>query len=213
MVTASWWVFRGFSVKNGQSLIRNRNANNNIYDGILCDGSGNEAVLFDGTSSNNIFRNSTVRNTGNSVPGYGEGIYIGNGATGADPSNNNQILNNTLGPNIRAEHIDVKSGSTGNLIQGNVSDATGFIESHSGQFTTTIYGVAGTNQQVRNNTITNAPTALANGFQTFTGSNNSFHGNRVTGSFQFGYKIDGGSGIVGCDNIAVGGPFSNVGCQ
>jgi len=85
-------------------------------------------------SSHNIVKDSKVHDTGLYDVRYGEGIYIGSDYTkwpGTSGSNYepavdyNQILNNKLGPNVTAEHIDIKEGSSYSYIISNTFDAKG----------------------------------------------------------------------------------------
>jgi len=85
-------------------------------------------------SSHNIVKDSKVHDTGLYDVRYGEAIYIGSDYTkwpGTSGSNYepavdyNQILSNKLGPDVTAEHIDVKEGSSYSYIIGNTFDAEG----------------------------------------------------------------------------------------
>lgn len=90
-------------------------------------------------SSYNIVQDSYVHDTGLYNVKYGEAIYIGSDYTKwddtgtssntYDPATNyNQILSNTLGPNVTAEHIDIKEGSSYAYIIDNSFDAEGMID-------------------------------------------------------------------------------------
>jgi hypothetical protein len=72
-------------------------------------------------------------------PGYGEGVYIGSAVSnwpcygntdGADRGHRVQVVGNHLGPNIAAELIDVKEGTTGGLISGNTFDGADGYRTH-----------------------------------------------------------------------------------
>src|SRR5262249_32603784 len=130
---ANYWELRGFTARNSQKGIVLDGANNNLIDTVTVKDIGDEGVHFRAFSSNNTIQNSTVTNTGLLDPGFGEGIYIGSANSNwctysncnPDTSNNNKVLNNHLGPNIRAEPIDIKEGTTSGLVDGNYLDATG----------------------------------------------------------------------------------------
>jgi parallel beta-helix repeat protein len=105
-------------------------SSNNTLNGIEVSNIGDEGVHFRADSSNNLIENSFIHDTGHTDPGYGEGLYFGsaqsnwskygeNGGTGQDHSNGNQAIGNSFGPGIAAEHIDIKEGTTGGLVQGN----------------------------------------------------------------------------------------------
>lgn len=87
-------------------------------------------------SSYNIVQDSYVHDTGLYNVKYGEAIYIGSDYTKWDDTGSssntydpatdyNQILSNTLGPNVTAEHVDIKEGSSYAYIIGNTFDAEG----------------------------------------------------------------------------------------
>jgi parallel beta-helix repeat protein len=210
---ADWWVFRGFTVRGGLWGIYAQDARHNIIDGLLIEGTGQEGITLHGTSSNNLITRTTIRETGLTVPRYGEGIYIGDGKSGDDPADDNQIIGNFLGPNIRSEHVDVKAGTSGNLVQGNHSDATGY--QWLAQFTTGVYVTYGGNDtRFIDNSIVNLSSPHTAAFQSWRGNANEFHGNSVSGTFTWGFSLAGGSSnVIGCDNQVHGGPFSNVACR
>lgn len=132
---ANYWILSGFTIRNAAKGVMLDHASYNILDGLHIDTIGQEAVHFRTCSSSNILQHSEIRNTGVITPGYGEGVYIGSDANswpnyscdgdGRDKSHFNQILNNTFGPDVRAEAIDVKEGTIGGKIIGNYFDATG----------------------------------------------------------------------------------------
>jgi hypothetical protein len=218
-VTADWWIFAGFTHQRSNFGPNLTDAYNNILCDLLIQNTGQEGVTIHGTSSYNTLQDSTIRETGETAWWWGEGIYIGDGKTTAHPSNYNKILRNHLGPNIRAEHLDVKGGTTGNLIQGNVSDATGFrwtngSDNGPGQVTSAVNTASGSDQTFLGNTVSNLNSPNATAYMNWQGSRITFHGNRVSGAFKYGFSTSGGSGnVVGCDNTVTGGTFANVPCQ
>ncbi|MDA7746599.1 RICIN domain-containing protein [Psychromonas sp.] len=96
---------------------------------------GQSAIHLRDGSKYNIIKNSYIHDTGLYNVKYGEGVYIGSdytkwpGGTSSseyDPAvDYAQILNNKIGPNVTAEHIDVKEGSSHAYIIGNTFDAKG----------------------------------------------------------------------------------------
>jgi hypothetical protein len=48
-----------------------------------------------------------------------EGVYVGSANTRSDKSNHVKILNNTIGPDVRGEAVDIKEGTTGAGIADN----------------------------------------------------------------------------------------------
>jgi hypothetical protein len=215
---ADWWIFAGFTHTRSFFGPTLTDADHNILCDLLVEHTGQEGVTIQGSSSFNTLQDSTIREIGETAWYYGEGIYIGSGSTSNHPANFNRILRNRLGPNVRADHLDVKGGTTGNLVEGNVSDATGFRYTNGsdsgGQVTSALYSAQGLNASFLNNTITNLNSPNAAAFQNWQGSGTTYHGNRVTGTFRWGFSTSGGSGnVVGCDNTVIGGTFANVPCR
>ncbi|WCF06548.1 right-handed parallel beta-helix repeat-containing protein [Paenibacillus thiaminolyticus] len=80
---------------------------------------GMEAVHFRDGSSYNTIENSRIHDTGTTGPGYGEGVYVGS-AEGASYNQNthyNTIRNVVFGPNVAAEHVDIKERTIGTLVE------------------------------------------------------------------------------------------------
>ncbi|MFT4092838.1 MAG: chondroitinase-B domain-containing protein [Niabella sp.] len=185
---ASYWHLRGFTLKSGLKGLMTDSASNNIIDGILVTQIGEEGVHFRTFSSHNIIQNSTINNTGLNRPGYGEGIYIGSAknnwekytAGKPDRCDDNKVLNNTIGPNITAECIDVKEGTTGGLIDGNTFNSEGVSGENSAD---SWMDIKGNDYRIENNKGINpsAPSFL-DGYQvncayTGWGNNNVFKHN------------------------------------
>jgi len=207
------------------------NSNHNVFCDLLVQQTGQQGFIAKGPlgSSYNTFRQNEIRETGKENTFVGEGFYIGAGGQNAgggnawSPSNRNWVYRNKIGPNVTADHVDLKPTTEGNIVEENISDLTGF-RFHVGNIA--VQG-AYTQSQVlsaviKNNVLTNlsnpeGSTETRAGFFNYQGSNVSYHGNSVSGTgYQEGYRTLGGSGnVVGCDNTAVGysSGFSNVACQ
>jgi F5/8 type C domain len=126
----SYWHLTGFSVSGAAKGIVLDRSSNNTLDSVEVSTIDQEGVHFRTDSSNNLIQRSSIHDTGVTDHGIGEGLYFGSaqsnwpkygedGGTGQDHSNNNQAIANTFGPRIGAEHIDIKEGTTGGLVQGN----------------------------------------------------------------------------------------------
>ena len=108
-------------------------------DGVEVYNIGQSGIHIRDGSAYNIIKDSYVHDTGLYNVKYGEGIYIGSDYTKWDsnadiyqPSRSydpavdyTQILNNVIGPNVTAEHIDVKEGSSYAYIINNTFNAAG----------------------------------------------------------------------------------------
>jgi hypothetical protein len=223
---ANWWVFDGFRVTSSIFGIEvgtygspGMGASDCIFRSIDIGQLGNGGVILRGNSSRNIVRANLIHDTGLLQYWYGEGVYIGSGASSNEPANDNQILDNLFGPNVRADHVDVKAGTRGNIIDGNISDATGWQytdgSGSGGQRTDSVYSNQGLNSTFRGNVLNNLNSPSGTGFFNWQGSGTQYHANKCQGSaFSMGFATVGGSGnVIGCDNsVPAGMPFSNVPC-
>ena len=211
----NYWQVAGMTITNGQKALMTDNANYNLIDGIKATMTGEEAIAFRTFSSHNTIQNSEITDTGLLTPGYGEGVYIGSSMdnwakyTGGQPdtSDYNLVLNNHFGPNVRAEHVDIKEGTTGGQVSGNYFDGTGMSGAN---YADSWVDVAGNGYLISNNT---GVKALLDGYQTHiqvTGwaANNTFRGN--TSDVQntgYGFRIHTPSGndpsgnVICTDNV------------
>lgn len=123
----------GFTVSGGEKGIMLDGSSDNILEGLTVKDTGHEGIHFRQNSSRNLLQNSLIDNTGLTDPGFGEGVYIGSDPKNFanDQSNDNMIINNVFGPNVRAENIDVKEGTSGGIIRGNVFNGSGLSGEHS----------------------------------------------------------------------------------
>jgi hypothetical protein len=199
----SFWRLTGFSVANAAKGIVFDKVNNSVIDGVEVSQIGAEAVHFRTNSSDNVIRNSLIHDTGLEKPQFGEGIYFGTAKSnwseygengGPDHSDRNQALDNTLGPNITAEHFDIKEGTVDGLIKGNTMDGSGISAEH---FADSWLDMKGTGYEVSDNTGTYSGDKLANGFEVHmivdgAGCGNVFRGNKADlgGSGAYGFFVE-----------------------
>ncbi len=215
---ADWWRLAGFTIHNGQKGLMAEGANHTVVDGLLVYDIGDEAVHFQKGSSDNLIRNCEIHDTGKRRPGFGEGVYLGS-ANGnwegkqPDRSDRNRVTGNRIGPNIAAEHIDIKEGTTGGEIRGNTFDGRGQTGENSAE---SWINAKGNDYVIAGNTGT---AAYASGYKARTvypgyGCGNVFDGN--TGSVapyvKPGWAFDisnqtncPGKPNVVCDNNHLGG--------
>ena len=129
---ANWWQLYGFATQTAQKGVVLDSSNNNTLADLTVSNIGDEGIHFRDFSSSNTLIGSTIFNTGNLDPKFGEGVYVGSANSNwcsitncnPDTSNNNQILNNSISATT-AENIDIKEGTTGGLISGNTFSGTG----------------------------------------------------------------------------------------
>jgi hypothetical protein len=127
LVGAQFWHLEGFTVRDASKGIVLDGASHNVIDGVHVTAIGQEGVHFRSFSTDNVIRASTVDNTGLGSPNYGEGVYIGSAQSNwgtytngqPDRSDRNQVIDNRI-VDTAAENVDIKEGSTGGVITGNV---------------------------------------------------------------------------------------------
>ncbi|MFI9805314.1 right-handed parallel beta-helix repeat-containing protein [Streptomyces sp. NPDC052301] len=122
---ASHWTVSGLTVTGGQKGIVIDAAKGVIVDGVTVHGLDMEGVHFRNSSTDGVIRNARIYDTGNDGRGMGEGVYVGTANTLSDRSDRIQILDNTIGPDVGGENVDIKEGTTGAQIIGNTFDGSG----------------------------------------------------------------------------------------
>ncbi|MFD6800203.1 right-handed parallel beta-helix repeat-containing protein [Streptomyces cyaneofuscatus] len=122
---ASYWTVHGVTIKGGQKGIMADTANGVVIDSVTVHDLDMEGVHFRKSSRDGVLKNSRIHDTGQNGRGMGEGVYVGTANDLSDRSDNAQILNNTIGPDVRGENVDIKEGTTGARIIGNTFDGNG----------------------------------------------------------------------------------------
>jgi hypothetical protein len=136
---AAHWNLTGFSVADSAKGIVLDDSDHVTIDGVSVYAIQEEAVHFRTSSSDNVIRDSRISYTGLGKPEYGEAIVFGSatsnwakygegvrvGGLAPDRSDRNQARNNTIGPNVTAEHVDVHEGTRDGVISGNSFDGHG----------------------------------------------------------------------------------------
>ncbi|APR76990.1 Parallel beta-helix repeat protein [Minicystis rosea] len=221
---ASHWALSGFTVTRSQKGVILDGANQNLLYDLEVFDIGDEAIHLRAFSRQNTVQKCLVHDTGKRKPGFGEGIYLGSASSnwgtysGGEPdtSDENQVLDNHIGPNVTAEHIDVKEGTTGGIIRGNVFDGHGMSGEN---YADSWIDVKGNGYLIQDN---QGDTAILDGFQTHVavdgwGQNTTFSGNAIKNVPGYGINVDKDSTgtVVQCNNTvdanAMG--LSNVTCQ
>jgi hypothetical protein len=132
-----------------------------------------------------------------------------------DHSDRNSIIGNDIA-DVTAEAIDIKEGTTGGLVSGNVMSSTGLVGADSW------IDVKGNGWMIENNTGTGGG-ALEDGIQVHVeaegwGRGNTIRGNRLAvnapGYGVYIHKKNLGN-VVGCDNHVTGAAkgLSNITCS
>jgi hypothetical protein len=223
-IRASYWTVKGFTVTAAQQGVAVEGGTRNEIVGLAVHGTGQEAIKLYKVSTYNTVRENHIYDTGLWNAEWGEGVYVGsyhghwpqNSGGNPDASDHNQVLDNQFGPDVRAEHIDVKEGTTGGLIQGNHFDGRGMVRSQT--WVDSWVEIKGNGWTVTGNT---GAVSLRDGFQSYEalsgwGYNNTFASNvadvQNTG---YGFRVDNALGhVVRCSNQVTnaGSGYANVAC-
>jgi hypothetical protein len=173
LFNAPYWNLNGFTVKDSKKGIVLDNSHHVTIDNVYVHHTEDEAVHFRRSSADGVISNSVIESTGIVQPGFGEGVYIGSAGSnwpchgnsgGADRSDRVQVLNNRIGPNVAAEHIDVKEGTFNGVIRGNTFNGQGISGQNSADSWVDVKGIG---YLIENNTGSLAtPGTFANGYET-----------------------------------------------
>jgi hypothetical protein len=191
LIKADHWRIEDLTIRNAKKGVVLDAASHNVLSRLRVLDIGEEGVRMRGFSVGNTLRDSTILRTGRLRPGYGEGVYIGtsndkwhfdyNGEP--DRSDFNQVINCNIGPEVTAEHIDIKEGTTGGIIRNNVMNGAGISgENYADSF----LDVKGNAYVVEDNVgFVNGPSSIMDGIQVHDklgvwGKRNIFRNNSIT---------------------------------
>ncbi|XOK63078.1 right-handed parallel beta-helix repeat-containing protein [Paenibacillus elgii] len=202
-VTGDHWVIKDLKITNAKKGIMLDHANYTLIDGAEVYQIGEEGVHYRDGSSYNTIRNSYLHDIGTVNPSFGEAIYVGSDkgkwGTFNAATNHNTIANNTIGPNVAAEHIDIKEGSTGTLVENNSFDGTGMSGANAAD---SFIDVKGNNDVIRGNIgYRNGNSKIKDAFQVHQraagwGQNASFTNNTVYLDNTTAYVVNAASGTT-----------------
>ena len=220
---ADHWTLSGFSVTNGEKGIMADRADHNVVQGIAVHHIGHEGIHLRAFSTDNLVQGNLVHDTGLRKARYGEGIYVGSAHSNwcehsgckPDRSDRNRIFGNRIGPDVTAEGVDLKEGTTsgqviGNdLIGRNMTGADSWVD------------VKGNAWLVRGNRGSLSP---QDGFQVHVEAPGWGRDNVITGNSgdlgadgEYGVRVDNDARgtRVGCDNrvSGAGKGLSNIPCR
>lgn len=127
-VTGDWWIIRDLKVTNASKGIILDNSNHTKLINCEVYNIGAEGIHFRDNSSYCLAENCFIHDTGLVSPAYGEGIYVGSSKSTSGygyECDYNTIRGCSIGPNVAAEHIDIKEYTTGTIIENCIFDGTG----------------------------------------------------------------------------------------
>jgi hypothetical protein len=218
---ASWWQLVGFTVTGGQKGVVTDGSSDDLIDGLYVHDTGDEAIHLRSFSSHDVVSHNLIRDTGLDEQAYGEGIYVGSahknwcrysGCT-PDASDDDTIIDNNIA-NTTAENIDIKEGTSGGTITGNMLSGAGMISSAA----TAWVNVKGNGWQILGNSGMNS---VGDGYQVHQvypgwGLQNTFVSNKAALSGTgVGIYVQSSAlhTVVACSNTVSGAQLSNLPCQ
>ncbi|MHA7280286.1 right-handed parallel beta-helix repeat-containing protein [Arthrobacter sp. MDT2-2] len=218
-VTGSNWRITGISVASSAKGIVLDGSRNTVISGVDVGTIGAEAVHFRSGSSDGAILNSFIHDTGLRQPEYGEGIYVGSAASnwvGAVPDRSDRIsVRGNRITNTAAEGVDVKEGTTGGVIAGNVFTNSG---TSGANFADSWVDVKGNGYRVEGNSGlgTKLDAFQVHAVSAGWGTRNVFTGNTVQGGVP-GYEVWVQSASLGttvtCKPSGAARGLTNIACR
>lgn len=127
-ILGDWWELRDLKVTNASKGIIIDNSNYTKVINCEVYNIGTEGIHLRDNSSYCLVESCNIHDTGVVTPKYGEGVYVGSSKSTTEygyKCDYNTIRNCKIGPNVGAEHIDVKEYTTGTLIEYCTFDGKG----------------------------------------------------------------------------------------
>ncbi|WP_395105285.1 nitrous oxide reductase family maturation protein NosD [Actinomadura sp. SCN-SB] len=215
---AAHWRLVGFTVRNSQKGVMADTTTGSIVQGLTVHDIGDEAIHLRNFSTRNTVQYNKIYNTGKRREKFGEGVYLGTAQSNwkqvsggrVDNSDFNVVRGNVI--RATAEAIDIKEGTKGGRIVGNVFDGSAM---GGGKVNDSWVDVKGNGYLIEGNRGTGT---LADGFQTHEivngwGTGNVFRRNIIdlAGGDGVGVNDTAGGNTVACDNKVTGGPLLTKG--
>ncbi len=137
-ITGDNVIIENLIVRNAQKGIVLDNANWNVLKRCEVYEIGDEGIHVRDGSSHNLITECWIHDTGKRKgrKGYGEGIYIGSAWKTVKKHeyypvcSYNVVRENKIGPEVTAEHLDIKEFTLGTLIENNVFYGKGISGEH-----------------------------------------------------------------------------------
>ncbi|MEV5412381.1 right-handed parallel beta-helix repeat-containing protein [Thermopolyspora sp. NPDC052614] len=215
---ADHWRLVGFIVRNGQKGVMADRATGVVIQNLTVHNIGHEGVHLRNFSSDNTVQYNKIYNVGLSKAKFGEGVYLGSAKSNwkrysggqMDRSNGNVVRGNVI--RATAEAVDVKEGTSGGRIVGNVFDGSVM---GGDKLNDSWVDVKGNNYVIEGN---RGKKTLRDGFQTHEiidgwGTGNVFRKNVIdlAGGKGVGINDTVGGNTITCDNKVTGGRLTNKG--
>jgi parallel beta-helix repeat protein len=134
---AGHWIIGDLKLTGSQKGIVLDNSSNARISSCEVFSIGMEGIHIRSNSSNCIIEDCSIHATELSTGGYGEGIYIGTDRgswnTYGKTCYDNPITRCTLGPDVAAEHVDIKEGTRRTIVEYCTFNAFGFGPASAGR--------------------------------------------------------------------------------
>ncbi|MFI0449416.1 nitrous oxide reductase family maturation protein NosD [Actinomadura sp. 6N118] len=215
---ANHWRLVGFTVRNSQKGVMADTSNGSIIQGLTVHEIGDEAIHLRNFSTGNTVQYNKIYNTGLRREKFGEGVYLGTAESNwgqfsggkVDKSDRNLVRGNVI--RATAEAIDIKEGTTGGRIVGNVFDGS---KTGGSKHNDSWIDVKGNGYVIEGNKGVGTP---MDGFQTHEivdgwGTGNTFRNNSIdlAGGKGVGINDTAGGNKIACDNEVRGGRLTKKG--
>lgn len=120
------WELRDLQFSNASQALRLNVASNNSLENLVFQDLGVRGLELSGGSSNNQLLSLSFSDIGSiASAGQDEGEALVIGTDSAEANTQNTISNSAFGPGVSGELVDIKAGSTGNLIRLSSFDSSG----------------------------------------------------------------------------------------
>ncbi len=154
IIEGNYWIFRDITITNGKKGLVFDNSNySKVFD---CEfhHTGNEALHVRDGSDHTLIENCKFYDTGVDRGQFGEALYIGSdrGAWGTYDKDVDftTVRGCTIGPDVRAEHFDIKEGTTETIVENCIMDGKGIsLDAYEDSF----IDLKGVRTIIRNNTF------------------------------------------------------------
>ena len=151
-IIGSYWEIRDLRICEAQKGIFLAKSEHSVISGCEVFNTGSEGIHIIDDSSYNLVENCCVHDTGTVTAKYGEGVYIGSAKNATDygfACHYNTVRGCRFGPNIAADHVDIKEYTLRNIVEYCTFDGTGMQGENGGD---SFVEVKGNDAVIRYNT-------------------------------------------------------------
>ena len=194
-LTGDYWIVEDIVVTAGTKGVIVDNGSHNVLRRMEVHTIGDEGIHLRDGSSYTMVEDCFVHDTGVVRPEYGEGVYVGSDdAASYDHTSIANVIRGCRFVRVTAEHLDVKEGTTGTLIENCTFDGTGLSGLHSADSFVDLkgaYAICRNNVGYRRgnaNILDAFQVRVMSGQPYITGLDNVLYGNTI--------DLDNGSGVV-----------------